>query len=563
MNLRNWASGAWEIRTAPLFTINLHAPHWRHGAKPLRIDFLVELTRRRVVDRYIGTSSRIFWVVLSPVIPPLINVAVFYFIARIPRSAVNGLAAYAAFMFSGLLPFRIVAESNRRELRLAVANMEMLKTAVFPLPFLTLSAVGASLVEFLVQCAFMAILLVVAGSATTWTIVLLPFALIALFALTLGLSWLLSVMSYALRDLQEIMSVLFSALLYVTPIMSFAGSSTAFFAGADLSQSYVELRYNVPRHHLAGRRWNSLRSLDRRLYDIGVLSLCRLVNRPRCAALCWRYGLTTMKILITGAGGFVGKRLAAVLAEVGHEIVALVHSLPPNEDRKYFVSKRINTLEADLTTFALTGLPSGIQGIIALAQSVHFREFPERATEVFDVNVITNLRLLDWAVRSGVRRFVLASSGGIYGWGKLGVQFQETHAFPVSSPLGFYLGSKLCSEIVFQNYAQFFDTAVILRPFFIYGPGQREDMFVARLIKGVREGRPISLQGSHGLKVNPIFVDDAVKAFAAALLLSGAHVVNVAGPEVIPSRNWGFNRRGGWAHANIRNAGGRASLFCW
>ncbi len=48
---------------------------------------------------------------------------------------------------------------------------------------------------------------------------LLPFALIALFASTLGLSWLLSVMSYALRDLQEIMAVLFSALLYVTPIM--------------------------------------------------------------------------------------------------------------------------------------------------------------------------------------------------------------------------------------------------------------------------------------------------------------------------------------------------------
>jgi UDP-glucose 4-epimerase len=245
-----------------------------------------------------------------------------------------------------------------------------------------------------------------------------------------------------------------------------------------------------------------------------------------------------MKILITGAGGFVGKRLAAVLAEFGHEIVALVHSLPPDEDRKYFVSKRITTLEADLTTFALTGLPAGIEAIIALAQSVHFREFPERATEVFDVNVTTNLRLLDWAVRFGVRRFVLASSGGIYG-GKLGVQFQETDAFPVSSPLGFYLGSKLCSEIVFQNYVHFFDSAVILRPFFIYGPGQREDMFVARLIKGVREGRPISLQGSHGLKVNPIFVDDAVKAFASALFLSGPHVVNVAGPEVLSLREIG------------------------
>jgi lipopolysaccharide transport system permease protein len=185
----------------------------------LRIDFLVELTRRRLVDRYIGTSSRILWVVISPVIPLLVNVAVFYFIARIPQVQSMGLAAYAAFMFSGLLPFRIVQKATVESCDLLVANMEMLKTAVFPLPFLTLSAVGASLVEFLIQCAFMAILLVVAGSAITWTIVLLPFALIALFALTLGLSWLLSIMSYALRDLQEIATVLFSALLYVTPIM--------------------------------------------------------------------------------------------------------------------------------------------------------------------------------------------------------------------------------------------------------------------------------------------------------------------------------------------------------
>lgn len=185
----------------------------------MRADFLVELIRRRVVDKYIGTSSRLFWVLLSPTIPLLINVAVFYYVAQIPQIQSMGLAAYAAFMFSGLLPFRIVQKATVESCDLLLGNMEMLKTAVFPLPVLSLSAVGALSVEFLVQCFFMAVLLIVAGSALTWTIVLLPFALVALFALTLGVSWLLSVMSYALRDLQEITTVLFSALLYVTPIM--------------------------------------------------------------------------------------------------------------------------------------------------------------------------------------------------------------------------------------------------------------------------------------------------------------------------------------------------------
>lgn len=185
----------------------------------MRVDFLIELTRRRVVDKYIGTSSRLFWVLLSPVIPLAVNVAVFYFIARIPEVQAMGLAAYAAFMFSGLLPFRIVQRATVESCDLLIGNMEMLKTAVFPLPFLTLSAVGALLFEFIVQCVFMAALLAIAGSGLTWTIFLLPLALISLFGLAIGLSWFLSILTYALRDLQEIVVVLFSALLYVTPIM--------------------------------------------------------------------------------------------------------------------------------------------------------------------------------------------------------------------------------------------------------------------------------------------------------------------------------------------------------
>ena len=89
-----------------------------------------------------------------------------------------------------------------------------------------------------------------------------------------------------------------------------------------------------------------------------------------------------------------------------------------------------------------------------------------RAMQVFDVNVAGPLRLLDWCARSGVRRFVLASSGGIYG-GKRDVQFQETDGFAINSPLGFYLGSKLCSEIVLHSYRQFLDCTVVIRPFFI------------------------------------------------------------------------------------------------
>jgi nucleoside-diphosphate-sugar epimerase len=242
-----------------------------------------------------------------------------------------------------------------------------------------------------------------------------------------------------------------------------------------------------------------------------------------------------MKILVTGAGGFLGKRLVACLAEDGHEVIALVRASPAGRDVGYFAHRNIRKLRQDLTRLDAATLPQGVEALVTLAQSSNFRDFPAQAEEVFAVNVTANLQLLRWAMKSGVRRVVHASSGGIYG-GKQGGPYIETDLLAVDSPLGFYLGSKLCAEVVLQNYRQFFDATVILRPFFVYGPRQRKDMFVARMIDAVRHGKPISLQGSDGLRVNPIHVDDAADAFRAALALKGAHVINLAGPDVLTLR---------------------------
>lgn len=242
-----------------------------------------------------------------------------------------------------------------------------------------------------------------------------------------------------------------------------------------------------------------------------------------------------MRILLTGAAGFVGKRLVRRLADAGHEVFALARAVPAGADAAYFASPRVHLVVQDLVQLDTTSLPAGIEAVITLAQSSRFREFPGQAEEIFAVNVSANLKLLQWAVASGVGRFVHASSGGIYG-GKLGAQFVETDLLAVDSPLGFYLGSKLCAEVVFQNYRQFFRTAVILRPFFVYGPGQRHDMFIARMVESVRTGRAIQLQGEDGLRINPVYVDDAASAFAGALALDGYHIINVAGPDVLTLR---------------------------
>jgi nucleoside-diphosphate-sugar epimerase len=109
---------------------------------------------------------------------------------------------------------------------------------------------------------------------------------------------------------------------------------------------------------------------------------------------------------------------------------------------------------------------------------------------------------------------------------------------PAKGDLGFYLSTKICSEILAQNYSRFFNVA-ILRYFFVYGRGQRETMLIPRLIQRVREGQPILLQGEDGIRTNPTHVSDAVAATKRALELTSSHTINIGGPEVLSMREIG------------------------
>jgi nucleoside-diphosphate-sugar epimerase len=79
-------------------------------------------------------------------------------------------------------------------------------------------------------------------------------------------------------------------------------------------------------------------------------------------------------------------------------------------------------------------------------------------------------------------------------------------------------------------------TIVVLRFFFIYGPGQRRTMLMPRLVDNVRRERPIVLQGEHGIRLNPVFADDAAAAVEAAAGLNHSETINVAGPQVLSLR---------------------------
>jgi nucleoside-diphosphate-sugar epimerase len=179
-------------------------------------------------------------------------------------------------------------------------------------------------------------------------------------------------------------------------------------------------------------------------------------------------------------------------------------------------------------------LPDRIDCVIHLAQSRNYRDFPAGARRVFAVAADTTLRLADWALGAGARQFILASTGGLYGASDRPVR-EDDELVDDRGPLGFYFASKRASELVIDQYSTRMH-ALVLRCFFVYGSGQPEQMLMPRLVDSVRNGRPVTLQGSDGIHINPIHVDDAARAVERCLEVSKSSVINIAGPEPVSLR---------------------------
>ena len=211
-----------------------------------------------------------------------------------------------------------------------------------------------------------------------------------------------------------------------------------------------------------------------------------------------------------------------------HELHAVVHHEP---------EKRLSDVIYHLIDFAadwsIDSLPAKVDAVIHLAQSGKFRDFPGSALDVFRVNIEATARLLDYASNAGASHFIYASTGGVYGKGEKA--FNENSPIVYPAQLGYYFGSKMCGEIMVQSYVSIMKI-VILRPFFIYGPGQNRDMLIPRLMDNVSAGRPISLQGADGIRINPIHAWDAAAVINRALSLEQSATFNIAGSEVLSIR---------------------------
>ncbi len=230
-----------------------------------------------------------------------------------------------------------------------------------------------------------------------------------------------------------------------------------------------------------------------------------------------------MTVLVTGGSGFLG---SVVLRQLGGraEVVALHRPGTTPE-----LIDGVRWIAQDLTEPLGMQLPDRVDAVLHLAQSRGYREFPQSAVDVHEVNAAATVRLLDYCRRAGGSTFTYASSGAIYASSPAPVRETDD-----PRPSNFYGVSKLAGEWAVEQFRDAL-RAHSLRFFFIYGPGQR-NMFIPGLLDRVRSGQDVTLAGPNGIRVNPVYVEDAAAAVMQTLELDDSYTLNVAGPDVISVR---------------------------
>lgn len=227
--------------------------------------------------------------------------------------------------------------------------------------------------------------------------------------------------------------------------------------------------------------------------------------------------------VVTGTSGLLGGRLAELLDHEDKNTVSLGRTAPKHN------LKKIHHITSDFSTQGIpNGLPSGAT-FIHLAQSRHYSDFPANAKEIFSVNVASTIDLASSALETSAKTFLLASTGGVYR-GSLEPLTEDSRVEPQDG-LSFYISSKLSAEMLVNGYSDLFNV-IIARYFFIYGPGQSGNMLIPRLISKVLRGEEIIVDGTTGVSMNPIFVEDAAQATLRAAAEGLTGILNISGNEI-------------------------------
>jgi len=232
-----------------------------------------------------------------------------------------------------------------------------------------------------------------------------------------------------------------------------------------------------------------------------------------------------MKILVTGAAGFIGMTASLKLLARGDEVVGL-----DNLNDYYDVNLKHNRLKrltpqsnfrfvqmdvADRAGIADLFAREKFDRVIHLAAQAGVRYSLQNPLAYVDSNLVGFINILEGCRHSKVQHLVYASSSSVYG-GNTKMPFSEHDS--VDHPVSLYAATKKANELMAHTYSHLYGLPTTgLRFFTVYGPWGRPDMALFLFTKAIMEGRPIDVFNHGNMQRDFTYVDDIVEGVVRVL----------------------------------------------
>ncbi|GBF25499.1 UDP-N-acetylglucosamine 4-epimerase [bacterium MnTg02] len=232
-----------------------------------------------------------------------------------------------------------------------------------------------------------------------------------------------------------------------------------------------------------------------------------------------------MKVLVTGAAGFIGFHTSKALLDRGDHVVGF-DNLNPYYDAKLkqdrlarlqgrngfsFVQNDLEDREAVETLFR----EERFDRVIHLAAQAGVRYASENPHAYIDSNLVGFLHILEGCRRNDVEHLVYASSSSVYG---ANTEMPFSVHQNVDHPLSLYAATKKANELMAHSYSHLYEMPVTgLRFFTVYGPWGRPDMSLFKFTKNILAGEPIDVY-NYGDHVRDFtYIDDIVEGVVRCL----------------------------------------------
>ena len=187
---------------------------WRHR------DLVRQLVKREVLGRYRGSMLGVGWSLIHPIIMLAIYTFVFSYVFRTRWEGGVGDSKleFAMVLFCGMIVFNIFAETFARSPTLILAQPSFVKKIVFPLEVLPVVTMLAALFHAAINFVVLLALVTAVTGAPPATLVLAPIVLLPYVLFCLGVAWLVSALGVYLRDIGQVVQVLVTALMFLSPL---------------------------------------------------------------------------------------------------------------------------------------------------------------------------------------------------------------------------------------------------------------------------------------------------------------------------------------------------------